>query len=86
MDLPGLLILLYVLANILGILLSNRLFAGFVAAKPEGRKTAIADKFISPYSISFTCRMMQSLTLKKKITENYLIGGQPEPQKPVLAY
>ena len=45
MDLHGLLTLLYVGGNILGILLSNRLFAGFVAAKPEGRKTAIADKW-----------------------------------------
>ena len=46
MDLSGVLTLLYVGANILCILLCNRLFAGFVAAKPEGRKTAFADKFM----------------------------------------
>ena len=37
------LILLYVLLLIFLSILSNRLFAGFVAAKPEGRKTAIGN-------------------------------------------
>ena len=52
MDLMGILTLLYASANILGILLCNRLFAGFVAAKPEGRKTAIADKWIPSTPLS----------------------------------
>jgi hypothetical protein len=41
LGLSDLFILLYIGLLVLGIVVSNRLFAGFVAAKPEGRKTAL---------------------------------------------
>ena len=43
MGATDILILLYLLLLIFLSIFSNRLFAGFVAAKPEGRKTAIGN-------------------------------------------
>ena len=43
--LKDLLTILYVLFLLFGLVLSNKLFVGFVASKPEGRKTAIGEMF-----------------------------------------
>ena len=44
LGLPDLLALLYLFFLLFCLVLSNRLFVGFVASKPEGRKTAIGEK------------------------------------------
>ena len=41
LSLKDLLALFYILFQLFFLVLSNRLFVGFIASKPEGRKTAI---------------------------------------------
>ena len=43
LSLQDLLVLFYILLLLFCLVLTNRLFIGFIASKPEGRKTAIGE-------------------------------------------
>ena len=70
--------LLYILILLMAVLISNHLFKGFLAAKPEGRKTVLGNsKVVRHFVVIYMCKAFTSTGTNRGKSEGIVWQNLP---------
>ena len=70
--------LIYILLLLIAVLTSNRLFKGFLAAKPEGRKTVLGNsKVVRHFVVIYMCKAFTSTGTNRGKSEGIVWQNLP---------